>query len=384
MKVREITIDGFGVWTGLALADLDDHLNVFYGPNEAGKTTLLQFVRAMLYGFSTERRKRYLPPVHGGRSGGRLQLATPDGTFTVDRHAADAAATERVEILSGEEPLRDDRLLVQMLGGVDEIVYRNVFAIGLREIQELGSLSDTEAAQWLYKLAVGTDRVSLVDVISELNKARGRLLADGEEASTIPQLLHDRDELRRQASAHTAVRQFLDLGRKRRELAAQIESWESEAGEAERAARLVEVAAAIFDKWHARAALEKELAAAGKEPRVEQQTLADFTSLEQSLARAKARHKKLSRLLARTRNDIDRLGLDTAVSQRAARIESLLEQEQWITALDAERVALADKVAALETRRGESCRAVGLRSGGRRGHGRRGRQGVAAAQGAGR
>ncbi|HVU87917.1 MAG TPA: AAA family ATPase [Pirellulales bacterium] len=369
MKVREIKIDGFGVWTGLDLADLDDHLNVFYGPNEAGKTTLMQFVRAMLYGFSAERRKRYLPPVHGGRSGGRLQLATPDGEFTVDRHAADAAAPERVEILSGEEPLRDDRLLVQMLGGVDEIVYRNIFAIGLREIQELGSLSDTEAAQWLYKLAVGTDRVSLVDVISELNRARGRLLADGQEPSTIPQLLHERDELRRQSSAHTSVRQFLDLRRKRGELVTQIARWEADADEAERAARLVEIAAAIFDKWHARAALDKELAAARKEPRVEQQTLSDFTALEQSLARVRTRHKKLSRLLAKTKHDIDRLGLDTAVSQRAARIESLLEQEQWITALDAERVALADKVAALETRRAELCAQLGFDPAGAAGEG---------------
>jgi uncharacterized protein YhaN len=360
MKVREIKIDGFGVWTGLALADLDDHLNVFYGPNEAGKTTLMQFVRAMLYGFSAERRQRYLPPVNGGRNGGRLQLATPDGTFTVDRHAADVAAPERVEILSGEDPIRDDRLLVQMLGGVDEIVYRNIFAIGLREIQELGSLSDTEAAQWLYKLAVGTDRVSLVDVISELNKARGRLLADGQEPSTIPQLMQQREELRRQSTAHVAVRQFLDLRRKRGDLATQIESWESDASAAERAARLVEVAAAIFEKWHARAALDRELSAAQQEPRVEQQTLAEFLALEQAFARAKSRHKKLSRLLAKTKNDIDRLGLDTAVSQRAARIESLLEQEQWITALDAERVALADKVAALEKRRAELCAQLGF------------------------
>ena len=71
MRIKQIDIDGFGVWNGLTLEDLSDHATVIYGPNEAGKTTLMQFVRAMLYGFTPERRKRYLPPVHGGRPGGQ-------------------------------------------------------------------------------------------------------------------------------------------------------------------------------------------------------------------------------------------------------------------------------------------------------------------------
>lgn len=64
MRITGLKVDGFGVWSGLELPELSDQLNVFYGPNEAGKTTLMQFVRSMLYGFAAERRGRYLPPVH--------------------------------------------------------------------------------------------------------------------------------------------------------------------------------------------------------------------------------------------------------------------------------------------------------------------------------
>ena len=67
MRIKSIDIDGFGVWKGLTLEELSDHATVIYGPNEAGKTTLMQFVRAVLYGLTPERRKRYLPPVHGGK-----------------------------------------------------------------------------------------------------------------------------------------------------------------------------------------------------------------------------------------------------------------------------------------------------------------------------
>ena len=58
MKITDIRIDGFGIWTDLSVRELAGDVTVFHGPNEAGKTTLMQFMRAVLYGFSKERRAR--------------------------------------------------------------------------------------------------------------------------------------------------------------------------------------------------------------------------------------------------------------------------------------------------------------------------------------
>ena len=52
MKITDIKIDGFGVWHDLAIRGLSPELTVFYGPNEAGKSTLMQFIRSVLYGVS--------------------------------------------------------------------------------------------------------------------------------------------------------------------------------------------------------------------------------------------------------------------------------------------------------------------------------------------
>ena len=84
MKITHLDVEGFGVWSGLQVEKFCDALNVFYGPNEAGKTTLLQFIRSMLYGFSPSRR-HYLPPVHGGRPGGALDVDGPHGRFQISR-----------------------------------------------------------------------------------------------------------------------------------------------------------------------------------------------------------------------------------------------------------------------------------------------------------
>ena len=87
MKINEVKVDGFGVWSGLRLEELHDRITVFYGANEAGKTTLLQFIRAVLYGMSSERRQRYLHLAPDGVSGGALRVSAPSGECVLTRRA---------------------------------------------------------------------------------------------------------------------------------------------------------------------------------------------------------------------------------------------------------------------------------------------------------
>ena len=63
MRVNDFEVDGFGVWKGLEVEHVSNELTVFCGYNEAGKTTLMQFVRSMLFGFSSSRLEKYSPPV---------------------------------------------------------------------------------------------------------------------------------------------------------------------------------------------------------------------------------------------------------------------------------------------------------------------------------
>jgi hypothetical protein len=68
-------------------------------------------------------------------------------------------------------------------------------AVGLHELEELRSLSDTDAADMLYKLSAGLDRVSLVEVVRELSASRNRLLSTDGGPSKIAQLLAKRREI---------------------------------------------------------------------------------------------------------------------------------------------------------------------------------------------
>ena len=240
MRVKTIDIDGFGVWNGLALEDLSDHATVVYGRNEAGKTTLMQFVRAVLYGFTPERRKRYLPPVNGGRPGGRLHVTNEFGSFVVHRQGSVTDLPEDkglVQIIDDRGEPRDSSQLEGLMAGIDEPTYSNVFAVGLKEIQELGSLDDTAAADYLYRLTSGLDRVSLVDVIREVEAARERLLtSDPQAVSQLPDLIERRDKLRGQVEElGKQTRRWNDLAATRTNLTDEADNFTRQIGEIEAA-----------------------------------------------------------------------------------------------------------------------------------------------------
>ena len=51
MRLTGIYIDGFGLFHNLKIDGLTPELTVFLGMNESGKSTLLGFLRAVLFGF---------------------------------------------------------------------------------------------------------------------------------------------------------------------------------------------------------------------------------------------------------------------------------------------------------------------------------------------
>lgn len=78
MKIEEINIDGFGKFHKYH-CQTSGKLEVFYGKNESGKTTLRKFMIAMLFGLEKSRglAARYddftrYQPVNGGIYGGSM------------------------------------------------------------------------------------------------------------------------------------------------------------------------------------------------------------------------------------------------------------------------------------------------------------------------
>jgi uncharacterized protein YhaN len=362
MRITGLRVDGFGVWSGLELSDLSDQLNVFYGPNEAGKTTLMQFVRSTLYGFSPERRARYLPPVRPGRPGGTVLAVSENKRYAISRHADDAQGAGDTVMVSDElEREQDEHALVPLLGDVDEPTFNNVFAFGLREIQELGTLSDTQAADELYNLALGLDRVSLLDVMRELETSRARLLAADDRPSLVTQLHSQRERLQTEIrDLSQATARYFSLAAERDNLAGEITRLEAEVARYEQQGRELALARALADRWQRRSAIEGQLAGLGQFDRLPQNALARFERLQSRLATWRRRFEKLRGERRAVREQSERLNINAALCRQAPRLEALGEQQQWIASLESQTTDLAAELLQLESQREQGAKRFGI------------------------
>lgn len=146
MRLIDLHIEGFGKFHDLDLR-FAEGMNILYGHNEAGKSTLHAFLQAMLYGL--ERRpgigsaaklhKKYRPWDAPERFGGTLRLAHEGRIyrivrdFNADDLSADGATISSLEIWDETSGVRvpDPRGFLQaMLGGISETAFENTVSIG--------------------------------------------------------------------------------------------------------------------------------------------------------------------------------------------------------------------------------------------------------------
>src|SRR5690606_8729119 len=121
--------------------------------------------------------------------------------FVVSRYADrgdDDVGRVTVELPDGTQ--QGDRLLREAIEHVDEATFNNVFAVGLDEIQLLGTLGGSEAAQWIYRLTSGLDRISLYDVIQGLRSSQRKLLGEADQKSEVARLLAQKEKLEAEIS----------------------------------------------------------------------------------------------------------------------------------------------------------------------------------------
>ena len=163
MRIDGWQIEGFGIFRDCEIRGLSSGLTVFLGPNEAGKSTLLGFLRAVLFGFPGRRsRTPQYPPLRGGRHGGRVILAGPDGEVTIERIASRRNGLR----VNGQEATPQD--LQALLGGADENLFSSVFAFSLAELQSFEWLQVEQVRERIFSAGIAGAGASARHVIDKL------------------------------------------------------------------------------------------------------------------------------------------------------------------------------------------------------------------------
>lgn len=288
MRIDRIQIEGFGQLREVRL-DLSPGLNVIHGPNEAGKSTLLAFVRAALFGFGRRNDPLRFEPAHGP-FGGELILSTDAGRLTVRRTGA-GRRYEGQLVLRGAsgEPFPDSRLK-EALGGVSRELFEQVFAFGLDELASFDELSAEGSVSEALFAAGMSGAHRLPQAVATLEKSCEALFGKKGTTKPIPaaltRLAEVRDRLR--ALGDRPLEYFAGIERLRTFEGSVAEAEEEERAlhaRRDRACRLMAAAPMVAERAALQKALEGLPATLDRFPEAGVARLMEATArLEKSLA----------------------------------------------------------------------------------------------------
>lgn len=172
MLISGFHIDGFGIYHDQGVRELPAGLVLFVGDNESGKTTLMAFIRNVLFGFKRKGSGNDYLPWRGGSHGGRLSLCLKDGRrVTVERIGRHATISE------GEGAPRREEPAVHLLGGIDRATFEHIFAVGLDDLQGLEVLTQEGVLGRLFSASAGLGAASVPAALKSINDELGTLWA---------------------------------------------------------------------------------------------------------------------------------------------------------------------------------------------------------------
>ena len=187
MKINSVYISDFGKFHDKTF-DFSDGLNIIYGENEDGKTTLMNFIRMMFYGSSVKSseplysnpRKKYLPR-NDKIMAGSIDFTANNRKYRIERIFKSTNSADKItvtDLLTGERQTfsgKDD-VGKKFIGLSAEAADRSIFLATGGAISENSSAQD-ELNSRLSNLAdTGIEDLSVEAVTARLEKARNLIL----------------------------------------------------------------------------------------------------------------------------------------------------------------------------------------------------------------
>ena len=158
MRIASLHIDGFGVYRDQSFPASGQSITVFHGPNEVGKSTVLEFIRTVLFGFPRRGADQYYPPLTGGLHGGRVEILSDDGKhFTFERHRGPRGGT--LNVRSDGLDIRNDAVIDSLRGHLTGGAFQTILACNLDNLKGLGSADDNDITSRIYSAGTGATRL---------------------------------------------------------------------------------------------------------------------------------------------------------------------------------------------------------------------------------
>ncbi len=185
MKINKIYISAFGGLKDLTI-ELNDGMNVIFGENENGKSTVMAFIKMMFYGsgkkvqqISNSPRIKYTP-FSGDTMGGRIDFEYGSHNYRLEREFKKSDSTDRIVLTdtdTGENLPATSDVGYEFFGIGANAFERCMFISGFGTITSDEGASGELNSKLSNLVVTGNEDVSYQSVVKRLDSAKTRLIS---------------------------------------------------------------------------------------------------------------------------------------------------------------------------------------------------------------
>lgn len=207
MKITDLQLQQYGIYHDASWQPSQTSLNIVMGENESGKTTMLRFIRDMLFGYGRGKWQ--------GRKG-NMGFVRSDGQFyRVFRNEKEQWFENANHVKFTED------LPAAWWHGLNRSIYEKIFAIGLEDLQGASFLANDTVRSRFFMLQGGD---KLANAKAELEEAKGKLFTSSAQGKRkINQLASDLEEAEKELDGLSRQeKDFSDLQHRQEEMKKEI------------------------------------------------------------------------------------------------------------------------------------------------------------------
>ncbi|WP_395318243.1 AAA family ATPase [Fructilactobacillus frigidiflavus] len=176
MLINKVEIFGYGKLSHQVFEF--NQFQAILGANEAGKTTMINFIKDMLFGFTKRKTTHPYAPKDKTEMGGRLFITTSETNYIIER--VEGKNGGNLKITDNHELELPPESLKKLLGPINRDTFDNLFYFGSPNLTEVGKLSKDELETRIRQVGViGIEqwlslKKSIEKEADELYKQRGK------------------------------------------------------------------------------------------------------------------------------------------------------------------------------------------------------------------
>lgn len=204
MRLKQIKIVNFGQFSNKKFDLPGDQINVFFGANEAGKSTTVAFIKQIMFGFHLRSNaspffEDYTPLAHVSPMGGSLIFENGDSEYELERLYAKGDKTKKgILTVKKDGQVVPESLFFDQIQNIDGSFYADSFIFNQEMLGQVTSLSQEDLLERIYYLGA-TNSGQLLKLRDDFAKEAGKLFKKTGKKPEVNRLLKqietDRDKL---------------------------------------------------------------------------------------------------------------------------------------------------------------------------------------------